>query len=254
MQRYSLTPEQKSKIAGKKDRRRRERERREHEYWRRIEEVRRRIGEARKRRQRLLLVLLLVLLATLESMRPRFSISMSWPEPAPDPTNWTPNPVNDFAPRPGHDDYCDGYSREQWLRMTAERGIGFSRKAALKAQWDADPDRAHFPARYKAWAYRPHLGELMYDLTAPYWQADAFEAIKLMSPVEVHRYLNEAYATDPGDLLMCRADLSADIITNFQSAAIRWEVRKQREVEEARREKELSQENDGGKGGTARPL
>jgi hypothetical protein len=255
MQQHQLTPEQKSKIKKREERRRRERQRREDEYRRRIERLRRQIEEARKRRQRMWLLFLLALLAMQESILAAFQRSyIDWPDPDPEPKDWTPSPENDFAPRPGHDDYCDGYSYEQWTRMLNERGIKLSRKAELQAAWIADPEREHFPQRYREWGYRPFLGELMYDLTAPYWQADAFEAIKLMSPVEVHLYLNEAYATDLGDLLMCRANLNADIITNFQSAAIRWEVRKQREVEEVRREEELLQKNDIDKGDAARPL
>ncbi|WP_154964110.1 hypothetical protein [Agrobacterium tumefaciens] len=195
------------------------------------------------------LLILLAVLAMQESLLAAFQRSyVDWPDPDPEPENWTPDSTHDYAPQPGKDDHCDGYSYEQWNRMLDERGIKMSRKAELKAAWEADPEREDFPQRYKDWGYRPHLAELMYDLPAPYWQADAIAAIKLLSPAETHQYLDEAYASDLADVLMCRADSSADIVRNFQSAAVRWEFRKLRDAEEARREKELSQKKDGDKG------
>ncbi|WDZ76878.1 hypothetical protein PWG15_20220 [Ensifer adhaerens] len=251
MPQHQLTPAQKSKIRKQEERRERERQRREDEYRRRVERLRRQIEEARKRRQRLLLLLLLALLAALESTRPAFTFQ-HWHEPRPEPKEkpkeWAPSPENDFAPRRGHDDYIDGYSYEQWTRLADARGISLTSKAALKRRWEADPEHELFPRRYRDWGYRPTLRELMYDLTAPYWQADAFAAIKLMSPAETHQYLDEAYATDLGDLLMCRAGSSDEITKNFQSAAVGWEIRKRREAEEAKRERELSRKNDGDQG------
>ncbi|MBB3611593.1 hypothetical protein [Rhizobium sp. BK602] len=80
--------------------------------------MRRQIEEARKRRQRMLLLLLLAILAMQESILAAFQRSyVDWPDPDPGPLDWTPDPANDFAPRHGSDDYCDGYSREQWNRM-----------------------------------------------------------------------------------------------------------------------------------------
>ncbi|SSC64534.1 hypothetical protein [Ciceribacter selenitireducens] len=249
MDHYPLTLKQKAEIKKNEERRRRKRRLREDEYRRRIERLRRHIEEARKRRQRMLLLFLLAVLAMQESILVAFRRSyIVWPDPAPDPTDWTPNPAKDFAPAPGHDDHCDGYSRDQWHQLAGERGIRISRKAELLAQWHADPDRELFPDRYKNWGYRPYLGEIMYDLTDARHQNDALTAIKLMSPAETHQYLDEAYASDPADLLLCRATLNADIVRNFQSAAIRWEFRKQREAEEVRREKELSRKNDGDQG------
>lgn len=245
---HQLTPEQKSKIERKKERRLRERRQREDEYRRRIERLRRRIAEARKRRQRLLLMLLLALLAALESTRPKFSISISWPDPTPDPRDWTPHPHNDFAPAPGKDDHCDGYSYEQWSRMTAERGIKLSRKSELRQAWMANPDREHFPQRYREWGYRPFLGEVMNDLSEPRYQRDALKGLKLLSPPEVHRYLDEVYAINPLDLLHCRAELSVDIVRNFQSRAVVWEEQKRRQAEEIKREKELMRKKDDDQG------
>lgn len=244
-----LTPAQKEKIAKREERRRRELQRREDEYRRRIEHLRRQIAETRKRRQRMLLLFLLAILAMQESILVALRRSYTdWLDPTPDPTDWTPNPAKDFAPAPGRDDHCDGYSYEQWNRLLGETGIRVSRKAELQEAWKADPERELFPQRYKDWGYRPYLGEIMNDISEPRWQADAITALKLMTPAEVHKYLDESYASDPGDLLMCRADLSADIVRNFQSAAIRWDFRTQREAEDARREKELSRKNDDDKG------
>lgn len=244
-----LTPTQKEKIREGEERRRRERQRREDEYHRRVKRLRRQIEEARKRRRRILLLLLLALLAVQESFLATFRRSyINWPDPAPDPTDWTPNPAEDFAPHPGNDDHCDGYSYEQWTRMLDERGIRLSRKAELLAQWHADPDRALFPDRYKDWGYRPHLGEIMHDLTDTRHQHDALTAIKLMAPAETHKYLSESYATDPGDLRQCLADRDNQIITTLQQRAILWEERKRREAEEAKREQELSRKKDGDQG------
>lgn len=88
----------------------------------------------------------------------------------------------------------------------------------------------------------------MYDLTASYWQQDALAALKLLSPPETHKYLHEACLTDLRDLLMCRAESSDEIVRNFRVAAVNWEIRKEKEAEEARKEKELSRKNDGDKG------
>lgn len=233
-----LTPEQKSKIERQKERQRRERRQREDEYRRRIERLRRQIEEARKRRQRLLLMLLLAVLAMQESILAAFQRSyIDWPDPDPEPKDWTPSPENDFAPRPGHANYIDGYSYAQWTRMLDERGIRVSRKAKLKSAWEADPERERFPVRYQEWGYKPYLGQIMHELTAPYWQQDALIALKLLSPTETHKYLDEAYAIDPGDLRQCLADRDSDIIQAFQTRAILWEERKQREAEEARKAK-----------------
>ncbi len=242
---HELTPEQKSKIAKQEERRDRNRRQREAEYRRRIERLRRQIEEARRRRQRMLLLFLLAVLAMQESFLAAFMRSYTYqPDPDPEPTGWTPDPERDFAPQPCHDDYCDGYSHEQWTRMTAERGIKLSRKDELKAEWEADPEYKNYPERYKDWSYRPHLAELMYDLTAPYWQADAIAAIKLLSPSDTHQYLDEAYATDPGDLRQCIADRDSDIVQAFQTRAILWDERKRREAEEARKAKKDKKPDD----------
>lgn len=249
MQHQQLTPEQKARIKKREERRRRERRQREDEYRRRIERLRRQIEEARKRRQRMLLLFLLAVLAMQESILAAFQRSyVEWPDADPKPSNWTPDPTSDFAPRPGHDDHCDGYSFEEWTKMADERGISLSSKAALKRRWEADPEHENFPARYKNWGYRPTLSELMYELTARYWQHDALKAIKLMSPPDTHRYLDEACVLDIRDVLMCRAGSNEEITKNFRFAAINWEFRKEKEAEEARREKELSRENEGDKG------
>ncbi|WQO64672.1 hypothetical protein U8C40_16275 [Sinorhizobium medicae] len=240
----SLTPAQKAKYEKEKHRRRRERRRREDEY-RRLERLRRQIEDARRRRQRMLLLFLLAVLAMQESILATFQRSYTYqPDPDPEPSNWTPNSANDYAPRAGDDDHCDGYSREQWNRMLDKRGIRISRKGEIKAAWEADPERERFPERYQDWGYRPHLAELIYDLTAPYWQADAFAAIKLLTPHEVHTYLGEAYATDPGDLRQCHADRDHQIVAAFQNRAILWEERKQREAEEARKAKNDKKPDD----------
>lgn len=242
--RDQLTPTKKARIKKREERRRRERRQREDEHRKRIERLRRQIEAARKHRQRMLLLFLLAVLAMQESIFAAFRRSnVDWPHPIPD-RDWTPDPSNDYAPAPGSNDYCDGFSYEQWTRMTAERGILISRKAELREAWHADPDRELFPDRYKDWAYRPFLGEIMNDLSSPRWQGDALKTLMLMSPYEVHKYLGESYASDPRDLLMCRADFSADIIKNFQHAAIRWEIRKAREAEKARQEKELSRKSN----------
>lgn len=224
--------------AERKRRRRHERARREVEYRRRIERLRRQIVEAQKRRQRMVLLLLLAILAMQESILGAFRRSfVDWPDPGPEPKDWTPDPRNDFAPQPGHDEHCDGYSRKEWTRMLDERGIKLSRKAEMKAGWEADPDHELFPLRYRNWGYRPFLGEVMNDLSEPRYQPDALKGLKLLSPPETHQYLDEVYAIKPLDLLHCRAELTADIINNFRSRAVAWEEHKKREAEEARKAK-----------------
>lgn len=241
MQAHQLTPAQKAKIKKREERRRRERERRADEYRKRVARLRRLIEEARKRRQRLLLMLLLALLAALESARPKFTLFT--PRPQPDPADWTPSPENDFAPKHGADDHCDGYSREEWNQMLDERGIRLSRKAELKATWEADPERELFPTRYQNWGHRPYIGQIIAELTAPYWRADAFAALKLLTPPEVHTYLDEGY-TAGSTFRRCLADRDAEIINNFRSHAILWEERKRREIEEARKAKNDPKSDD----------
>ncbi|MEY9782045.1 hypothetical protein [Sinorhizobium fredii] len=249
MQPHQTTPAQKGKIKKQEESRRRERQRREDEYRRRIERLRRQIAEARRRRQQMLLLFLLAILALQESIFATFRRSYAyWPVPTSEPKDWTPSPENDFAPRPGHNDYCDGYSFEQWKRMLDERGIRISRKDEIRAAWEADPERELFPERYQLLGSKPHLGQIMYDLTAPYWQRDALIALKLLSPPETHRYLDEASQTDLRDLLMCCAETSGEIVRNFRVAALHWDIRKEKEAEEAWREKEFSRKNDGGQG------
>lgn len=235
--------------AERKRRRRRGRARREVEYRRRIERLRRQIEEARKRRQRMLLLLLLAILAMQESILGAFRRSfVDWPDPGAEPKDWKPDPSNDFAPQPGYDDHCDGYSYEQWNKMLDKRGITLSRKAELKAKWEADPEREHFPTRYQEWGYKPFLTEIMNDFTDQRYQPDALTGLKLLSPPETHQYLDEVYAINPLNLLHCRAELSADIINNFRSRAVVWEEHKRRQAEEAKNDKELTRKNDGEQG------
>lgn len=117
--------------------------------------------------------------------------------------------------------------------MLDERGIQLSRKAELLEAWQVDPERENFPLRYQEWGYRPYLGEIMNDLTDQRYQPEALAALKLLSPQEVHRYLDEVYAINPTNLLYCHAELSADIISNFRNRAVAWEEHKKRETEEA---------------------
>lgn len=193
----------------------------------------------------MLLLFLLAVLAMQESLLTAFRRSYSfWLDPVSKPKDWTPDPSNDYAPAPGNDDHCDGYSYEQWSRMLNERGIRISRKAEIEAAWEADPGRELFPERYQLWSSKPRLGQIMDDLTAPYWQHDALIALKLLSPPETHKYLDEACLTDLRDLLMCRAESSDEIVRNFQVAALHWNIRKKKEAEETRLEKKLSRKND----------
>lgn len=244
-----LTPEQNARIKKQNERRRRKRRQREDEYRRRIERLRRQIEEARKRRQRLLLLFLLAVLAMQESILAVFNRPIEFrPDPTPDAIDWKPSPEHDFAPKRGSDDYCDGYPYEQWTRMQDERGIRLSRKVRLQEAWKSDPDYQLFPRRYREWSHRPFIGQLMAELSAPYWRSDAHAALKLVTPREVHTYLDEAYATDPGDLRQCLAERDADIIRACQSRAILWEERKRKEAEEAKREQKLSRKNDDDQG------
>lgn len=244
-----LTPEQNARIKKQDERRRRKRRQREDEYRRRVERLRRQIEEARKRRQRMLLLFLLAALAMQESILAVFIRSIEFrPHLAPDATDWVPSPDNDYAPRRGSDDYCDGYSYEQWTRMLDERGIRLSRKVGLQEAWKADPDYEQFPRRYRDWHHKPFVGQLMAELAAPYWQSDAHAALKLVTPHEVHTYLDEAYVTDPGDLRQCLAERDADIIRAIQTRALLWEERKRKEAEEAEREQKLSRKNDDDQG------
>lgn len=218
--------------------RRRERRKREDEYRRRIDNLRRQIEEARRRRQRMLLLFLLAVLAMQESFLAALVRSRTYqPDYHPGPSGWTPSPARDYAPRNRHDDHCDGYSHEEWTRMLDERGINLSRKAEIRAEWHADPERELFPERYQLWGHRPYIGQIIDELKAEYWRADAFAALKLLTPTEVHTYLDEGYAAG-STFRRCLADRDADIIANFRSHALLWEERKRYESEEARKAKD----------------
>ncbi|MDQ0457420.1 hypothetical protein [Rhizobium paknamense] len=233
-----LTPNQISKIEKQKERLRRERQRRGDELRRRIERLRRQVSEARRRRQRLLLLFLMAVLAIQESISSAFARSFSHrSDPIADASNWTPDPVNDFAPQDPNDDYCDGYSYTQWSKNLKERGICLSRKAERQKAWESDPSYHLFPRRYREWGYRPYIGQIMEELSAPYWRQDALTALKLLCPPGTHKYLTEAYATDPGDLRQCLATHDADIVHALQTRTILWEERKRREAEQARKAK-----------------
>ncbi|MDI7862959.1 hypothetical protein MRS76_13425 [Rhizobiaceae bacterium n13] len=233
---------------------------RDEEYRRHLERLRLQIEEARKRRHRLRLLVLLILLALLISMRPTFSwlaseqqdesASSSSPQrllpvdKVAVEAEWMPSPEADYAPRPGEENHCDGYSFQQWTKIADARGISMSSRAAKKRRWDADPQRELYPLRYQDWGYKPYLGEIMDELRDARWGADAFLTLKIMSPPEVHQYLDEAYVRDPADIRLCRADFTDEIIRNLKSAAFRWEARKRRDEEEARRQDELGQKHD----------
>lgn len=240
-----LTPAQKEKTRQREERRRRERQRREDELRRRIERLRRQVAEARRRRQRLLLLFLMAILAMQESILATFTRLFNHStDPKEDSRNWTPDPVNDFAPQNAKDQYCDGYSYAQWSRMLKERGICLSRKAERQKAWESEPDYHLFPLRYREWGHRPFIGQIMEELTAAYWRHDALTALKLLSPREVHAYLEEAYASDLGELRQCLAHRDADIVRAFQNRAVLWEERKQREAEQARKAKNCNKPED----------
>lgn len=262
MQQFYFGPKGIFNLGKAKERRRRSRRSREDERRKRIDLLRRRIEAARKRRQRLLLILLLALLAALEI--PRFTFPRrhdDWPEldagaaqpQRPTTQNgsdaaameWTPDPDDDFRPAPGEDDFCDGYSRSQWTRMFNQRRTGPSRQDKLKMDWETDPTWKLFPERYQHWGHRPYLGQIMEELKVPYWTLDALAALKLMSPLETHVYIDEAYTTDFADLMRCNAPLGDQIIANLKSAAVRWEARKRREAEELARAIRFSPNDDG---------
>ncbi len=166
------------------------------------------------------------------------------PTPQREPEEWMPYPANDFAPRRGADDYCDGFSREQWDRMLDERGIKLSRKAEMKAEWEADPDWERFPARYQQWGYRPFLGEILNDLRVDRWRCDALAALKLSSPQKTHWYIDEAFHLHPGELRQCFAQRDSEIVAALQSRAILWGECKRRDAENARSDKEFRREID----------
>jgi ribosomal protein S30 len=240
-----LTLNQKTRIKAKEERRRLVRRRRAEEYRRRIQRLRRQIEEARKRRQLMLLLLLFAILAIQESILAAYQRSyLAWSVSDADSLDWIPDPTNDFAPRHGSDDYCDGYSREQWELMTGQRGIRLSRKAELKKAWEADPDWERFPERYQQWGYRPFLGELLNDLSQLRYRSDALVAVKLSSPREVHRYIEEAVHLNPADLRQCFEQRDRDIVAALQMRAILWAECKRRDAEEARRNKEFRKKID----------
>ncbi len=243
MQHFTLN--QKSKIKKREERRRRERRRREEEYRRRIERLRCQIEEARKRRQRMLLLFLLAILSMQEAILATFQCSyVDCLDPDPEPLDWTPDPAADFAPRHGSDDHCDGYSREQWDRMLDERGIKVSRKAELKAAWEGDPDWQRFPARYQQWGYRPFLGEILNDLREDRWRFDALAALKLSSPVEIHRYIDEAFYLNPSDLRQCFAPRDHEIVAALKLRATLWDECQRRDIENTRSNKDFRKEMD----------
>lgn len=256
MHQHQTTPAQKTKIEKERARRRSERQRLVDEHRRRIERLRRQLAEARRRRQRFWLLFLLAVLALQGSIQSMLVRSFTpWPPPDPSDTSmtraltptsseWIPDPNNDYAPRPGSMNHVDGYSFEEWAHLADDRGIRPFSKAGLKRAWEADPERALFPQRYQAFDRRPFLSELMVEMKEPYWRQDAFAAIKLLAPVGTHKYLDEAYASDLGDLRQCLADRDHQIVSALNQRAILWEERKRKEAEEARKAKAVPELND----------
>ncbi|UNZ52847.1 hypothetical protein [Agrobacterium tumefaciens] len=249
MQNRHLTPEQKSRFARRKERRRQQAALRAEELRRRRDRLRRQIADARRRRQRMLMLLLLAILAMKQAILTAISYSITYRlNPTREPKDWAPDPGNDFAPHDHRNEYCDGYSYAQWSRMLKERGLSRSRKAERQKAWQSEPDYHLFPLRYREWGHRPYIGQVMQELTAPYWQQDALEALKLLTPPEVHTYLDEAYAVDLRELRQCFGDRDADIIRAFQNRAVMWEQRKQQEAEQARKAKHVNKPEDDSNG------
>lgn len=246
MTQHAYTPTEKARIHRKqRDRRRRDWQRREGEFRRRIERLRRQIEQARKRRQWLLLLILIAILTMQKSLSAAFARLVSYPaDPITDDVDWMPDPLNDYAPRRDSDDFCDGYSRAQWDRMAEKRGFRVNRKAQLKAEWEADPDWGRFPERYQQWDYRPFLGEIFNDLRQQRWQSDALAALKLLSPQEVNQYIEEAFYLNPADLRQCNAQRDREIVAALRSRAILWEECKRRDAELSRPDKESREKID----------
>ncbi len=259
-----LTPEQIARIKAAKRRRKERKERADQEWRQQQDNIRRRIAEARKRRQRFLFWLLMAMLAFTTASnflisRPRFYLSKPAPrpprskekrekKPEKNKEKWQPSPENDFAPKPGSDEYCDGYSRADWEEMAKERGWN----DRLKEEWKIDPERPLFPDRYQDFDRRPTLFEITRDFCDPHQQIHAFQALKIAAPPETRKWLDETYTLDPGQIRRAFAHKSTEIAQNFRHAAVRWEEQKRREAEEALKDskkpkpKEKSKENDDG--------
>lgn len=266
MHHHQSIPELILKLHKAAYRRRQERRRREEEQRRKqIEQLRRRAEEARKRRMRLMLLLLLALIAAMELVRFRFPPRLDYwlepdPSPAPPPkperfdnsdreapTEWTPNPDNDYKPRPGSTNYIDGYDREQWESLMERHRAAsgrLSKSEELARDWLADPDRAEFPARYRDLVHKPNLVRLMDDFRHEKSRPDAITALRLMLPTEFHIYLMEAYAIDQADLRQCVGYRDRDILQEFHRRSSLWQERKRQEAEQAQRNSPNLDDND----------
>ncbi|MGO7182940.1 hypothetical protein ACCT14_13475 [Rhizobium brockwellii] len=209
---------------------------------RRTENLKRQIEDARKKKERLLFLLLFILLHCRmfwiwqPVYWPKYRVKQTL---TPERSRvdklkkiWEPNPSEDFAPEPGTLEYCDGYSLEGWQQLAEKNGRNRSKKGVLIGLWKDDPMRYRYPQRYQDWYLRPNLPQLMVEIREPYWRVDALAAIKLQTPPEVHSYLDEAFALDPADIRQCYSEHTVDVIANFRSAALQWEIRKEREAVE----------------------
>ncbi|MCD2173045.1 HEAT repeat domain-containing protein [Rhizobium sp. C4] len=246
-----LTPEEIARIRAAKRRRKERRERTDEALRQQQDDILRRIADARARKKRFLLWLLMAMLMTqmiANLLLPRHSGYRTKPAPKPPrrrkkekkkeakaKRDWQPTPENDFAPRPGSDDYCDGYSRAEWDQMAKARGWRQHRTEAIQNEWTTDPQRSLFPARYQDWDHRPSLFELAREFSDPYQRSVAFDALKIVATPEVKDWLEEAYALDPGEIRRAFSFKSSEIAENFKASALRWQEQKRKDHEEAMR-------------------
>lgn len=217
------------------------------EMLRRVAATRRLILEARKRRQRLFLLWLLVILAMQRSiyagLHRIFQNDGMWggqqsTAHGDGPLDFIPDPANDFRPAPGTVNWCDGYSRDQWLALLKRHRANVnvltpSQKAAR--DWLGDKDRELFPLIYRDRFCRPNLVDVMEDFRHEKSRPSAFIALLLLAPHDVHPYIRETYALDQSEIRSCYASRDHEILAALRARAMLWEARKAKEIEEASR-------------------
>jgi hypothetical protein len=211
----------------------------------RVQHLRRALIDARARKKRfwaLLLLFLLALEAGLSIPVPVFQSRLNKPADPTDRPNrapprlefsedWMPSADNDFAPRPGTVEYCDGLTREHYEKL----------------RWRNRWDYKLYPQRYQDFWHEPSISEIVGEMKHDWWQHDAFLALKLKCPHDLHDWIDYVFQHDRGQFQMNLRRSEAGTISAFRVAAEFWAISIEHEREEEQRQATTASMENAGK-------
>jgi hypothetical protein len=134
--------------------------------------------------------------------------------------DWMPSPDNDFAPPPGSMEYCDGLTKEHYEKL----------------RWRNRWDYKLYPQRYQDFWHEPSITEIVREMKHDWWQHDAYNALKLKCPHDLHDWIEYAFRHDRGQFQMNLRRSEAETISAFSAAAELWAIRAEQEREEENRQ------------------